>query len=177
MITRYLLAGVAAFAMLAPAAIAQTTDGSPPSEETVCDVVKDGTPGLFGLCNAYCEAIDCVGEQGDPWQCSSILNNYNYLRQPGDPIMPCLPPCPCFDEAFIQTELETVRTCGENRAAGVDANVCSATVAVNFDVGTCNRTNRNLNALGGCSLVSLVTHPVTEPEALVCKTLIQTVCP
>jgi hypothetical protein len=179
MFYRCLLAGFSALLLFAPAALAQTSDEQPPPEESVCDPLKDGTPGLYGLCNSYCEAIDCVGSvQDDPWSCSSILNNYNYKRQPGDPTMPCLPACPCFDEAFIMTELETVRTCGPSRAAGVDANVCSASVSVTFGTSTtCNSANRNVNALGGCSLVSLVTHPLTEAQALTCMTLIQTVCP
>lgn len=43
---------------LAPwsAALAKTPDGRTPAEETVCD----GEVGAaYGLCNAYCEAMDC----------------------------------------------------------------------------------------------------------------------
>ena len=36
--------------------LAKTPDGMPPSEETVCDQYSGAA---FGLCNAYCEAMDC----------------------------------------------------------------------------------------------------------------------
>ncbi len=56
-------------------AIAKTPDGKTPSEETICDVFKGGA---FGLCNAYCEALDC----GDPNQrasesaCTRVNDNF-----------------------------------------------------------------------------------------------------
>lgn len=83
-------------------------DGIPPSEETVCDVLNASgvTKGLFGLCNAFCEAKDCdeypVGEM--PRSCDRLLNNYekkrNRANNPLDPEMPCLAEpavvCPCW---------------------------------------------------------------------------------
>ena len=63
--TRYLLrlglfAGALTLVASAPAGAQPmelgTPDGQPPSMETVCD----GQSGAaFGLCNAYCEAMDC----------------------------------------------------------------------------------------------------------------------
>ena len=38
----------------------RTPDGSTPAEEATCDGLKHGTPGLYGLCIAFCEAHDCV---------------------------------------------------------------------------------------------------------------------
>ena len=43
-------------AMTAVGTFAQTPDGLTPSEETVCDRYEGNA---FGLCNAYCEAMDC----------------------------------------------------------------------------------------------------------------------
>lgn len=84
-----------------------SADGLPPSEEMVCDILQGGTPGLFGLCNAYCEAKDCDGfpEDDQPRSCERILGNYRDKMEAGDPDMPCLdqgppppPPfeCPCW---------------------------------------------------------------------------------
>ena len=58
---RFVLA--ASFALMmtwttAPTGFASTADGETPAEETVCD---EETGALKGLCNAYCEAMDCDG--------------------------------------------------------------------------------------------------------------------
>lgn len=79
-------------------------DGLPPSEESVCDVLNlDGvTPGLFGLCNAYCEAKDCDAypEGEEPRSCNRLLANYERRASNSDPVMPCLQQeqtvCPCW---------------------------------------------------------------------------------
>ena len=46
---------------------AKTPDGEPPSVESICDVFRGAEGPAFGLCNAYCEAIDC----GDPNQAAN----------------------------------------------------------------------------------------------------------
>ncbi len=84
-------------------------DGVPPSGEEVCDVLQlEGvTPGLYGLCNAYCEAKDCdsYGPYEDqPRSCQRLFDNYERMRErannPLDPEMPCLAEesvvCPCW---------------------------------------------------------------------------------
>jgi hypothetical protein len=45
-----------ALLLLAAPAAAQTPDGQTPAEETVCDGMMGAA---WGLCNAYCEAMDC----------------------------------------------------------------------------------------------------------------------
>ena len=61
-----------AFALLlicTGAALADTPDGTPPSGETVCD----GEVGAaYGLCTAYCEAMDC--ESDDPHASETACN-------------------------------------------------------------------------------------------------------
>ena len=90
----------------------RTPDGTPPSQEAICDDLKHGTPGLYGLCIAFCEAHDCIPdhELANPYaNCkksdSRILANYNRKMRDGDPDMPCLPSskdessgvaCPCW---------------------------------------------------------------------------------
>ena len=75
---------------------AQTSDGETPAEEGICDGLHDASPGLYGLCVAYCEAQDCdtidlaiSGQCGAPSQ--RVFDHYEKKRQPEDPPMPCLP--------------------------------------------------------------------------------------
>lgn len=86
-----------------------TPDGMPPANEGVCDGLKGATPGLYGLCVAYCEAQDLDGlDLNDPTTHNKnipndrILRNYNKKKKVGDPDMPCIKPvCPCWDQAEI----------------------------------------------------------------------------
>lgn len=97
-----LLLGMTGFSSTA---VASTPDGETPANEGVCDILKvDGiTKGLYGLCNAYCEAQDLdTFDKGPPNV--KILANYNKKKQPGDPDMPCLQvPCPCWSDAELAT--------------------------------------------------------------------------
>ena len=70
---------------------AKTPDGQTPSRETVCDNEQGAA---YGLCTAYCEAMDC----GDPNQrasdngCEAVRRNFE--KKTGRPI-PCAVQCPC----------------------------------------------------------------------------------
>lgn len=68
---------------------AKTPDGVTPAQEEVCDIVKGGTPGLYGLCVAYCEAqdLDAFPKKKEN---TRLLDNYNKKMRDGDPEMPCL---------------------------------------------------------------------------------------
>lgn len=123
------IVSMALIALAAPAAFAQTPDGETPAVETICDpLLHNASPGLFGLCVAYCEAKDCnsnpvavaqcqAENPGDPWGvhscgCGRLLDNYNRKRQAGDPEMPCIQEsCPCFDAEFLANELSAVTVC------------------------------------------------------------------
>jgi hypothetical protein len=65
---------------------AKTPDGMTPSEESVCDIYNDK---LYGLCVAYCEAMDC----GDPYQratnqaCESVEKNF--MKKSGGQLPAC----------------------------------------------------------------------------------------
>jgi len=62
-------------------------DDITPAEETVCDGLPNG---LFGLCNAYCEAQDC-DLSSERKSCSNLLEHYQERSgYPG-------PPCVCRD--------------------------------------------------------------------------------
>lgn len=72
-------------------ATAKTPDGRTPAEETVCD----GEVGAaFGLCNAYCEAMDCdsADHHASDAACSRVKSNFE--RKTGRPL-PCEVVCPC----------------------------------------------------------------------------------
>jgi hypothetical protein len=79
--------------------VAETPDGTTPANEGACDVLKtNATPGLYGLCVAYCEAQDLDTFEKEPAN-SKILANYNKKKQAGDPDMPCVKvPCPCWTD-------------------------------------------------------------------------------
>lgn len=84
-------------------AMSQTPDSETPAQEGVCDELHDASPGLYGLCVAFCEAQDLddmiaiVEDGGMPG--AKILERYNAKMRDGDPDMPCIvsaPQCPCF---------------------------------------------------------------------------------
>jgi len=90
----------------------RTPDGATPAEESTCDDLKHGTPGLYGLCIAFCEAHDCEPDLSleDPFSVCmksdrKILDKYRAKMRDGDPDMPCIPNpqggetlCPCWSE-------------------------------------------------------------------------------
>ena len=83
---------------------AQTPDGETPANEAICDSLIGLTPGLYGLCVAYCEAHDAhiLSPGGDPAELDmpnrKILRNYNRKKTDSDPPMPCVQQgsCPCW---------------------------------------------------------------------------------
>ena len=76
-----------------------------PANEGVCDSLQGSTPGLYGLCVAYCEAQDLDDIDKEP-PSSKILANYRRKMKKGDQDMPCIQAsCPCFssDELTAMT--------------------------------------------------------------------------
>ena len=96
-------------------ATAQTPDGLTPAVEQDCNVLIGATPGLYGLCVAFCEAHDAgfLWPSGDPAELDvpdqMILENYNTKKTASDPAMPCLEPvgspviCPCWSADELLT--------------------------------------------------------------------------
>lgn len=76
------------------AALAQTPDGETPAEETVCDGL---TGAQFGLCNAYCEAMDCDSDSpnASAEACEKVLDNFRVKSGGADP--PCVEPSNCCE--------------------------------------------------------------------------------
>jgi len=80
------------------------------NQHEVCNDLKGGTRGLYGLCVVYCEAQSCDAEAAAAGQCTRqsfnerVVENYNRIKAADDPDMPCLEepasvsPCPCLTE-------------------------------------------------------------------------------
>ncbi len=75
-----------------------TPDHLPPALETVCDMEHGAA---FGLCNAYCEAMDCeLANDGDPGTqphasataCSKVRSRFQQITGRD---LPCEVTCPC----------------------------------------------------------------------------------
>ena len=73
---KYLItATLLAILSLTPMSLAQTADGKTPAVEGDCD---DLNGALYGLCVAYCEAMDCDSEypNADQTACDHVFGNY-----------------------------------------------------------------------------------------------------
>lgn len=95
-------------------AFSQGPGVSAPIDEGICSPLFKESPGLFGLCHAYCEALDCDATQDAANGCLKVLENYNRIMNPEtDPAMPCLAApveCPCFTEALVEAIAQKVPT-------------------------------------------------------------------
>ena len=153
---RNLLAGLGMVALLglnAPA-MATTPDGETPANEGVCDVLQGGTPGLYGLCVAYCEAqdLDLVGDKEVPN--TKILANYRKKMRAGDPDMPCIQvPCPCWNaDQLANVGSMATPTC----------NVSTSVAQVRLlQPGVSQQATADLSA-NICRFVDTTTVPVTS---------------
>ncbi len=87
------LIGLIVFSLLFSVGInsySQTPDGETPAVEDVCDGLEGAS---YGLCNAYCEAMDCDDPEtkASDKACEKVLGNYQKQTDfPG-------PPCDCCE--------------------------------------------------------------------------------
>ena len=101
-----------AFALLLActgAALAQTPDGMPPPLETVCDME---TGAAYGLCNAYCEAMDCESDapNASATACSKVRTKFQNITGRD---VPCELTCPCTSIPEFTAILAGVNFCFE----------------------------------------------------------------
>ncbi len=175
------LTAAAAFfglASMGGSAVAQTPDGEPPANEGVCDILQTPgtTPGLYGLCVAYCEAQDVDSVDKEP-PSTKILGNYNKRKQETDPAMPCVKiPCSCW------TEAEIASISGDGISAA-----CNSTATSTQIIDVAPRTHSALaeTAVGRerCRYVDLNTVPttirsltITPAEAVSCRADVVAAC-
>jgi hypothetical protein len=85
---------LAACCWLMTPAMAQTADGETPAEETVCDGLEGA---LKGLCNSYCEALDCDSDNpyANEKACERVAENF--AKHADGESLPCETKghCPC----------------------------------------------------------------------------------
>lgn len=90
---------------------AKTPDGKTPSQETICDNEEGAA---YGLCTAYCEAMDCTdpNQHASDKGCESVKRNFE--KKTGRPL-PCAVSCPCPELLALFAEIiegtVTVRRC------------------------------------------------------------------
>lgn len=154
---------ILALALLAalPAA-ASTPDGQTPSEETICD---DQVGAAYGLCTAYCEAMDCdsPAPHASATACEHVLANF--MRHAGTP-PPCDVVCPCPEHlplfaAFVNMT-EPIEEC---IITPVTINVSAADNQFSAVVST---------AEGFCSDNGMPPFvPLTQAEGRVCRLLLR----
>lgn len=122
---------------------AQTPDEDPPADETVC--TDAGLTGAaWGLCNAYCEAMDCDGEQPSASQmaCDRVLLKFQDVTAPE-----FLPPC------------ETPDTDGD----GVPDDVDNCPEVPN------DQADRDQDSFGDvCDNCPTVSNPAQDPSLCAC---------
>lgn len=154
------LLSLAVLAALLPAS-ASTPDGQTPSEETVCD---GQTGAAYGLCNAYCEAMDCdsPAPHASPTGCSRVAANYTRIT--GEPL-PCAVDCPCPETLPLF-------------AAFVDLSVPIAECLITPTIISVSAENGQFSNVisavaGTCSDNGLPFVQLTETEALVCRLLLR----
>ena len=140
-------------------AAAKTPDGKPPSQETVCDAE---TGAAFGLCNAYCEAMDCdsPNHHASDTACEHVKRNFE--RHTGRPL-PCEATCPCVTRLPLFGNLVS-------RAATAQQCIDDGQViSVVTPVGTFAVVN-NAAESAFCSVsLSPPFIALTATEALVCR--------
>ncbi len=69
-------------------AYSQTPDEMTPAEETVCDGFEGAA---YGLCNAYCEAMDCDSKepQASDTACEKVFANFMKKTDEEPPCLGC----------------------------------------------------------------------------------------
>lgn len=77
---------VAGLLLICGSLCAQTPDGLTPANEDVCNVYSGKA---FGLCSAYCEALDCDSPEGQNYgetACTTLLARFESLTDQGLPL-------------------------------------------------------------------------------------------
>lgn len=144
----------------AGAALAQTPDGQPPSQETVCDAE---TGAAYGLCNAYCEAMDCDSNEPDAsaTACGKVRGKFQNITGRDVPCEEVVVVCPCTSIPRFNDVLANANFCvtvGETRNELLDAA---------FNVSIADSDSCSFTPFGEAGIFI----PVTPEESAVCLQL------
>ncbi len=161
-------------------ASASTPDGVTPANENVCDPLFGATPGLYGLCVAYCEAQDSDFEGAISAQCRApnppILSNYDRRKKAGDPDMPCIQTetaCPCWTSeelAQLDNGTDPLSSCVDSIVTSVSQVFPIQIAASLAETGVEPNVNRSCTyfEFDGVAITSR-TFNVTAEEADACR--------
>ena len=149
------------------AALAQTPDEMPPALETVCDAE---TGAAYGLCNAYCEAMDCESDapSASATACSKVRDKFQNVTGRD---VPCELTCPCMSIPQFANALPTVTFCSTTAISLVGSQDSSRRVqVVSTFPGVLNPRcgYANFNSVPPETIIL----PITPEEADVCRELI-----
>lgn len=149
----------------AGAAAAQTPDGNPPSQETVCD---GQTGAAYGLCTAFCEAMDCDSDDPQASQTACDKVGGKFLTITGQ-APPCVVPavvCPCVDgvPGFLAAVNSTIVDCTLNFFS-------PGFVVLRTSEGLLP-TSEEVTGEGVCGFHDGTLLPITGEQALVCNDLL-----
>ena len=151
----------------AGAALAQTPDELPPALETICDME---TGAAYGLCNAYCEAMDCDSDNPSASEtaCSKVKSKFTNITGRALPCEAVV--CPCASIPEFMATLSNINYClgdSEFIIVGTDP------IFPGFPFST---GPIDVAGPGGCGYFSFpttnITLPVTEEQAPVCYQLV-----
>jgi len=165
------------FALMSGNAIASTPDSETPANEGVCDTLQGATPGLYGLCVAYCEAQDLDTFDKKP-PSLKILANYNKKKQATDPEMPCLKtPCPCWTDDELTSISVNASSCGQISPTAVQIMSAAGFHLADADTGIGQERCRYIDTVVKPDGVPVVrSFDITPDEAQGCYTQIQNSC-
>jgi hypothetical protein len=146
-------------------ALAKTPDGMPPSLETVCDAE---TGAAYGLCTAYCEAMDCesAAPHASATACSQVRSKFQNITGRD---LPCELTCPCTSISGFNAVLAGASSCFDsdaslsvfdNGAGGAFSDAPDAPEVTNYSCGY----------IGSPSNIIL---PITKEEAAACTQIIR----
>lgn len=147
------------------AALAQTPDGMPPANETICN----GESGAaFGLCNAYCEAMDCELDepQASATACSRVRTKFQNITGHD---LPC--ECPCNDPAVSQLFFDIVA--GEVPLDGCFTNYFELETGVLVTAGFPIAAAGTVNGEGICAALDGQASPLPPGQGASCADLLE----
>jgi hypothetical protein len=151
------------------AALAQTPDGETPAEETVCD---SETGAAYGLCNAYCEAMDCESESPHASETACTKVRDKFMNITGRDL-PCEAPTTCPTPS-PGTTCPCAADLAFNLILGFPGGVCT-------DQGTSILFSGNGTVHAGCAPspecgTSTNSTSITPEQSSVCMQLIREAC-
>ena len=148
------------------AALAQTPDGTPPSGETVCDAE---TGAAYGLCTAYCEAMDCDSDEPSPsaTACGKVRSKFQNVTGRNVPCEVPVITCPCTSIPKFNADLELLNNCESTPVPG----------ELIFGVGAFDLSFVGVEQPTACGHFHVLNGytlilPITPEEAAFCRQLV-----